>query len=140
MNQVADKVEVTVEEVKESSPSLHADRPSIVIETEARVDGRLRDTSIEVHEDDVPSIAVALLNADLPRQPPRGAADLPIALHCLAAGVVHAATHGRVRLHLQFDSGQVLPIEMSHDAAAALARALAAQGGDSTSAAPRAST
>jgi len=56
-------------------------------------------------------------------------ADLPAAVQCLAVGVVHAAGTGQVRLHLQFDSGQVLPIEMSRDAASALARALTEHAG-----------
>jgi hypothetical protein len=121
--QPAEKVEVIVEEVKESMPSSNAGDSSVVIETEAVVDGSLRDASIEVREVDAPAMAAALLNADAGAVP--AAADLPIAVQCMAAGVVHAASDGRVRLHLQFESGQVLPIEMPHDAAAALARTLA---------------
>ncbi|MBC8056143.1 MAG: hypothetical protein H7Y61_06150 [Rhizobiales bacterium] len=122
MNQRADKVEVTVEEVKDSAPSEQPGRPSVVIETEATVDGEVRDTSIEVRDADAPAVAAALLNADTGRAP--ASADLPIAVQCLAAGVMPAANPGQVRLHLQFESGQVLPIEMSHDAAMALSRAL----------------
>jgi len=122
MNQQADKVEVTVEEVKESSASSMAGDASVVIETESTVDGQRRDTSIEVRETDAPTMAAALLNADVAQ--PTAAADLPVAVQCLAVGVMHAAGVGQVRLHLQFDSGQVLPIEMSHDAARALSRAL----------------
>jgi len=122
MNQQASKVEVTVEEVKESTAGTTAGDASVVIETEATVDGQLRDTSIEVREADAPAMAAALLNTDV-AQPPT-AVDLPVAVQCLAVGVMHAAGAGQVRLHLQFDSGQVLPIEMSHDAAQALSRAL----------------
>ncbi len=122
MEHKADKVEVTVEEVKESTASSAAGEASVVLETESTVDGHLRNTSIEVREADAPAVAAALLNADAVH--PAAAADLPAAVQCLAVGVVHAAGAGRVRLHLQFDSGQVLPIEMSHDAARALARAL----------------
>ena len=122
MNQQADKVEVTVEEVKEATASSTAGEASVVIETESTVDGQRRDTSIEVRETDAPTMAAALLNADVAQ--PTAAADLPRAVQCLAVGVMHAAGAGQVRLHLQFDSGQVLPIEMSHDAAAALSRAL----------------
>jgi hypothetical protein len=118
------KVEVTIEEVKDSSPSAAAGEPSVVIETESTVDGRLRDTSIEVRDADAPAVAVALLNADS-SGPPVRSGDLPLAVQCLAVGVVHAATPGQVRLHLQFESGQVLPIEMSDEAAAALSRTLA---------------
>ncbi|MEP7101464.1 MAG: hypothetical protein ABI781_13200 [Burkholderiales bacterium] len=122
MKQQADKVEVTVEEVKESIANSAAGDASVVIETESTVDGQRRDTSIEVREADAPTMAAALLNADVAQ--PTTAADLPVAVQCLAVGVMHAAGAGQVRLHLQFDSGQVLPIEMSHDAAIALSRAL----------------
>ena len=114
----ADKVIVSVEEVKESSPG--ADGTSVVVETESIVDGELRETSIEVREADAPAVAVALLNSEAGAAKPTGPDDLPDAVQCLAAGVVHGAQAGRVRLHLQFESGQVLPIEMSHAAAVAL--------------------
>ena len=120
----ANKVEVTIEEVKDSSPGSAAGESSVVIETESTVDGRLRDTSIEVRDSDAPAVAAALLNAES-NGAPASSADLPIAVQCLAVGVVHAATPGQVRLHLQFESGQVLPIEMSDEAAAALSRTLA---------------
>ena len=122
MAQHADKVEVTIEEVKESSTSSAAGEPSVVIQTESTVDGELRNASIEVRDADAPAMAAALLNADV--AVPTAAADLPLAVQCLAAGVMHAASVGQVRLHLQFESGQVLPIEMSHAAAVALSRAL----------------
>ncbi|MES2229685.1 MAG: hypothetical protein V4540_18240 [Pseudomonadota bacterium] len=123
MNQQTEhKVEVTVEEVKDSNPNPAPGASSVVIETESTVNGNRRDASIEVRDADAPAMAAALLNADVDAPP--AAADLPVAVQCLAAGVVHAASDGRVRLHLQFESGQVLPIEMPHDAAVALARAL----------------
>ena len=122
MTQQADKVEVTIEEVKESSTGSVAGEPSVVFATESTVDGKLSDTSIEVRDADAPAVAAALLNADVAAPP--AAADLPLAVQCLAAGVMHSASEGQVRLHLQFESGQVLPIEMSHAAAVALSRAL----------------
>ncbi len=108
-----EKVEVAVEELRESA--LSEDGSSVILETEATVDGELRDTSIEVRQEDLPAVAVALLNTDggiaLGED-----ASLP-AIQCLGVGVVHGLGDGRVRCHLQFDSGQVLPIEMSRDAA-----------------------
>ena len=124
MNQCADKVEVSIEEVKDSAPGSTAHEPSVVIETESTVDGTVRSTSIEVRDADAPAVAAALLNAEVAK--PTASGDLPVAVQCLAAGVVHAANPGRVRLHLQFESGQVLPIEMALDAAIALSQALAA--------------
>lgn len=124
MNQRGDKVEVTVEEVKDSTPGSASGEPSVVIETESNVDGALREASIEVRDADAPAVAAALLNAEVDRPIAAAAADLPIAVQCLAAGVMHSANAGQVRLHLQFESGQVLPIEISYDAARALSRAL----------------
>jgi hypothetical protein len=124
MNDQASKVEVTVEEVRDSAASTSAGEPSVVIETESTVDGQRCDTSIEVRDSDAPAVAAALLNAE-PSGAPVASADLPVAVRCLAVGVVHAASPGQVRLHLQFESGQVLPIEMSAEAAAALSRTLA---------------
>ena len=118
----ADKVKVSVEEVKESNPG--AGGTSVVVETESMVDGELRETSIEVREADAPAVAVALLNTEAGAARPTGPDDLPDAVQCLAAGVVHGAEAGRVRLHLQFESGQVLPVEMSHAAAVALCHGL----------------
>lgn len=123
MVQKVNKVEVKVEEVKDSiAAASSAGEATVVIETESTVDGEMRDTLIEVRGADVPVVAAALLNADVPQ--PATAADLPTAVQCLAVGVMHASGAGRVRLHLQLDSGQVLPIEMPHDAALALCRAL----------------
>ena len=121
-----DKVKVSVEEVKESNPG--ADGTSVIVETESIVDGELRETSIEVREADAPAVAVALLNTEASASKPSGDEALrdalPDAVQCLAAGVVHGAQAGRVRLHLQFESGQVLPVEMSHAAAVALCHGL----------------
>ena len=58
MNTADKKVQVTVEDVKNSALG----DASVVIETESRVNGKLRETSIEVREADAPAVAVALLN------------------------------------------------------------------------------
>jgi hypothetical protein len=119
MGTVDEKVEVAVEELKDSN--LAEARDGVVLHTDAVVNGELRDTSIEVNETDAPAIVVALLNGETPE----GAApDLPEAVRCLAIGAVHAASDGHVRLHLQLESGQVVPVELSHAAAEALARSL----------------
>ncbi|MEO7009219.1 MAG: hypothetical protein ABI156_08740 [Caldimonas sp.] len=120
MNKRAKKVDVAVEELKHSSPL--ADGSGVVLETESSVDGHLHDTSIEVQQEDVPAVAVALLNTDAGVAAPGD--PVPPAIRCLGAGVVHGVGGGKVRVHLQFDSGQVLPIEMSKDAAFALCRGL----------------
>ena len=123
MNKRAEKVEVAIEEVKDSAVV----GDGVVLETEAVVNGALHDTSIEVQQEDVPAVAVALLNTEtgiaLPDQP------LPPAVKCLGAGVVHWDDPQHVRFHLQFDSGQVLPIEMTKEAALALCRGLLERSG-----------
>ena len=120
MNTADEKVQVTVEDVKNSASG----NASVVIETESRVNGKLRETSIEVREADAPAVAVALLNPETKSVDSSPDGDLPDAVRCLGAGVVHVASDGHVRVHLQFESGQVLPIEMSHAAAMALCRGL----------------
>ena len=120
MNTAGEKVQVTVEDVKNSASS----DASVVIETESRVNGKLRETSIEVREADAPAVAVALLSPVTEPADSSRDADLPAAVRCLGAGVVHTASDDQVRVHLQFESGQVLPIEMSRAAAMALCRGL----------------
>jgi len=121
MNKRAEKVEVSIEEVRDSAPS--GDGASVVLDTEATVDGHLHDTTIEVQQEDVPAVAVALLNSDADGAPVSSGDSAP-AVKCLGAGVVHWLDAEAVRFHLQFESGQVLPIEMSKDAALALCRGL----------------
>ncbi len=120
MNKRAAKVEVEVEELKDSKAS--DDGVGVVLETESHVDGALHDTSIEVQQEDVPAIASALLNVKAAASPADDAKETPV--RCLGAGVVHWDTPNDIRLHLQFDSGQVLPVVMSNDAALALCRGL----------------
>ncbi|HUP08546.1 MAG TPA: hypothetical protein VMU47_15415 [Caldimonas sp.] len=117
MSKQPNKVEVEVDELKDAAAS----STGVKLETEARVDGRLHDTSIEVSQADVPALATALLNADGPAS---SADPLPAAVKCLGAGVVEAIDVKHVRIHLQFESGQVLPIEMTHAAALALCRGI----------------
>jgi hypothetical protein len=122
MSKQPNKIEVEVDELKDAVASGSA----VKLETEARVDGRLHDTSIEVQQADVPAVATALLNAD----GPGSVGDpLPPAVKCLGAGVVEAMDLTHVRVHLQFESGQVLPIEMTHAAALALCRGILRRAG-----------
>jgi hypothetical protein len=122
MSKQPDKVEVEVDELKDAA----ANGTAVKLETEAHVDGQLHDTSIEVRQADIPAIATALLNADGPGS---SADPLPPAVKCLGAGVVEAIDVKHVRVHLQFESGQVLPIEMTHAAALALCRGILRRAG-----------
>jgi hypothetical protein len=67
-----------------------------------------------------PAAAIAVLEKS--SQAP-GAPDP--ALDVLVAGVSDAAEDGKVRVHLMFDSGAVLPVEMSSEAGKALEAGLA---------------
>lgn len=67
-----------------------------------------------------PAVAIALL--DKTEQPPGATAA---ALDCLAAGAVSSDTDGKVRVHLMFENGAVLPVEMSNVVGAALSKGLA---------------
>jgi hypothetical protein len=120
MNKRAEKVEVAIEDPKDSNVA--GDGDGVVLETEATVDGDRHDTSIEVPQEQVPAVAVALLNTESGIAAPGD--ELPPAIKCLGAGVVHWDDPDNVRFHLQFDSGQVLPIEMTKAAAQALCRGL----------------
>ena len=120
MNKRAEKVEVAIEDLKDSNVA--GDGAGVVLETEATVDGDRHDTSIEVHQEDVPAVAVALLNTESGIAVPGD--ELPPAIKCLGAGVIHWEDPDHVRFHLQFDSGQVLPIQMTKAAAHALCRGL----------------
>src|SRR5689334_19760663 len=118
MNKRAEKVEVAIEDLKDSNVA--DDGAGVVLETEATVDGDRHDTSIEVHQEHVPAVAVALLNTESGIAAPGD--ELPPAIKCLGAGVIHWDDPDHVRFHLQFESGQVLPIEMTKAAAERLRR------------------
>lgn len=66
-----------------------------------------------------PAVAIALLekSVHLPGAPAP-------ALDVLAAGVTHSEVDGNVRVHLLFENGAVLPVEMSEAAGSALSNGL----------------
>ncbi|HSI56015.1 MAG TPA: hypothetical protein VLA16_00570 [Ideonella sp.] len=124
MDTKASPVEVAVDELKDSRET--SDGTGVVLETIARVDGETHDTLIEVKQADAPAVAVALMNVTPDDPPADSPPEFPPALKCLAVGVLHEANGDGIRLHLQLDSGQVLPLEMDDDAAHALVKGLTA--------------
>lgn len=76
-------------------------------------------TNVAIATELAPAVAIALLEKSV--QPPGSDAA---ALDCLAAGAAAAETDGKVRVQLVFENGTVLPVEMSNDAGAALAKGL----------------
>lgn len=76
-------------------------------------------TNRAIATDLAPAVAIALL--DKTEQAPDAPAP---ALDCLVAGAAPSEDSGKVRVQLMFETGAVLPVEMSVAAGAALARAL----------------
>jgi len=105
------------------------DAAAIVVKPEALVDDVITELEIAITTDLAPSVAIALL-ATTARN--RAARDgMEPALEVLAAAVVATGNAEKVRLHLLFDKGGVLPVEMPTAAGHALTKGLVqAAGGD----------
>ena len=67
-----------------------------------------------------PAVAIAVLNKSKPTEDGRSAALEPI-----AAGAVASEDDDKLRVQLLFEDGAVLPVELSVQAAAALAKGIA---------------
>jgi len=76
-------------------------------------------TNVAIATELAPAVAIALL--DKTEQSP---GDPPPALDVLAAAAAPSEVDGNVRMQLLFENGAVLPVEMSVDAGAALAKGL----------------
>ncbi|CAN5904771.1 hypothetical protein BH11PSE8_BH11PSE8_18130 [soil metagenome] len=104
-----------------------ADGSGLLLEAEGLLRGERRALAIAVKTELAPLVAVTLLSAlSAPRDdgehvPGHGS---PSSMLCLAAGVVKASDASLLRMHLQFDSGLVLPVEMPRASAMALLRGL----------------
>jgi hypothetical protein len=77
------------------------------------------ETNIAISTELAPAVAIALLEKT--EQAP---GDPAPALDCLAAAAAPSETAGKVRVELLFENGQVLPVEMSNAAGAALSKRL----------------
>jgi hypothetical protein len=77
-------------------------------------------TNHAIATDLAPAVAIALL--DKTEQEPDAPAP---ALDCLVAGAAPSENAGKVRVQLMFETGAVLPVEMSAAAGAALSKGLA---------------
>lgn len=76
-------------------------------------------TNVAIATELAPAVAIALLAKT--EQPPGAPAA---ALDVLAAAAAPSEIEGNVRLQLMFENGEVLPVEMSADAGAALSKGL----------------
>jgi hypothetical protein len=81
---------------------------------------RKSETDVAIANELAPAVALALLEKT--EQSPGGASP---ALDVLAAAAAPSETTGKVRVELLFESGSVLPVEMSDAAGAALSKKLA---------------
>ncbi len=83
-------------------------------------DGEARSpTDVAIATELAPAVAIALLN-----QSEHAPGDPSPALEPLAAGAQVSEVDGQLRVQLLFDNGAVLPVELSEDAAAALAKGI----------------
>jgi hypothetical protein len=96
-----------------------ARKPAAKTGRKAATSTRKSPTSVAIATELAPAVAIALLDkAELAPN------EAPAALDCLAAGAGPSAEDGKLRVQLMFENGAVLPVEMSHDAGAALAKGL----------------
>ena len=91
---------------------------AVVLRTEAEVGGEVTELEIAITTDLAPSVAIALLATTAKARATRD--GLEPALEVLAAAVVATGNAEKVRLHLLFDKGAILPIEMPARAGEAL--------------------
>lgn len=104
-----------------------ADGSDLLLEAEGLLKGERRALAIAVKTELAPLVAVTLLAAlSGANANGEGTGSTPSqsSMLCLAAGIVKAADPSLLRMHLQFDSGLVLPVEMPRDSAVALLRGL----------------
>lgn len=105
-----------------------ADGSDLLLEAEGMLKGERRALAIAVKTELAPLVAVTLLSAlsaaKAHGDSSSGSSPSQPSMLCLAAGIVRASDPSLLRMHLQFDSGLVLPVEMPRDSAVALLRGL----------------
>jgi len=91
---------------------------AVVIKAEAVVGGQRSEVEIAITRDLAAQLAVALLATTAKQRAERD--KLEPALEVLAAAVVASGCADKVRMHLLFEKGVVLPLEVNVEAATAL--------------------
>jgi hypothetical protein len=94
------------------------DGSAVVIKAEAVVGGQRSEVEIAITRDLAAQVAVALLATTAKQRAERD--KLEPALEVLAAAVVASGCADKVRMHLLFEKGVVLPLEVNVEAATAL--------------------
>jgi hypothetical protein len=102
------------------TPSSVSTAPKSRAIASARKRAKKAATNHAIATDLAPAVAIALL--DKTEQGPDAPAP---ALDCLVAGAMPSESAGKVRVQLMFESGAILPVEMSAAAGAALSKGLA---------------
>jgi hypothetical protein len=122
--------DIEISQVKAVIPD--PDAAVIVLKAEALMDDAMTELEIAITTDLAPSVAIALLAITARARAARDGMDP--ALEVLAAAVVATGNAEKVRLHLLFDKGGVLPVEMPTAAGHALTKGLVhAAGGEQAS-------
>ena len=98
------------------------DAGEVRITVDAVVDGTRSELEIAIATDLAPLVALALLERTAEERARRD--DLAPALEPIAIGVVPSGAADKVRLHLLFTKGRVLPVEVETTAAKRLTTAL----------------
>ena len=105
--------------VTASAPKQTAKPTPRRVGTSARQRAKRSETNIAIATELAPAVAIALLN-----KTEQSAGDPAPALDVLAVAAAPSEIDGNVRMQLMFENGAVLPVEMSTDAGAALAKGL----------------
>ena len=118
-------LELQIAAIRAAEPAI--DGAAILLKADALLAGERRSLAIAIMSDLAPLVAVTLLAKAAEAGSVPGEANappIPPALKCLGIGVVAAQDPSRLRLHMQFDNGLMLPAEISAEAARALVRGL----------------
>lgn len=101
----------------------HDEGTRIVVRADTVLQNQRTELEIAVTTELAPAIALALLATTAKAR--AGRDELEPALDVFGAAVVRSSTEEKVRLQLLFDKGAVLPVELTTQAALALAKGLA---------------
>ena len=115
--------DIEITKVEQVAPA--PDRAALVVKAEALLGDNSTEVEIAITTDLAPSVAIALLATTAKARAERD--GLQPALEVLAAAVVASGNAEKVRLHLLFDKGAVLPLEVPALAAANLSKDLVAE-------------
>lgn len=107
-------------EIKKVAPS--EDGSAVVLKTDAVLEDQRTELEIAITTNLAPQVAIALLATTAKARAARD--GMEPALDVLAAAVVACGFAEKVRLHLLLHAGDVLPVELTREAATALTRGL----------------